>query len=494
MGISEVKELIGCLCDLKAENSPLLTSISNYNLLIEALNELDGMIEMDEVKSSIVSQIKFLLINTVFNADQRDQRDKRNKEIFEGHMLHTVLYGSPGTGKSAVGVILAKIWTSLGLLKKPNTANNPNNPNSVPLPPPYKKTKREDMEKQIANLTSSGKIKSDIVKKLQERILEMKYNLKDVNMKMNLFRIRSLKRELEKIKTKEFSYINCLNLLEEIIKEEENSKEVIEEVMNSTVMEENIQFTIGVQINKKHDLLDEIIEEIHKMGPPGPPPPLSVLNKDPELEPKKFDMIRIVSREDFVGGYLGQTAIKTEKLLRDSIGKVLFIDEAYSLINDDKDSYGYECLTTLNRFMSEHSSEIVIIFAGYKDMMENTIFKAQPGLKRRCTWHFEIKGYSEYGLSKIFESQLNDNGWELEDDIDLISFFKENLKEFPFYGGDTLRLAFYSKICYSNEVFDNKYPNQKVINKKILDKAFEYLKLYRIKEEVESVGHKMMYL
>ena len=183
---------------------------------------------------------------------------------------------------------------------------------------------------------------------------------------------------------------------------------------------------------------------------------------------------------------MGQTAIKTEKLLNSSIGKVLFIDEAYSLINDDRDSYGREALTVLNRFMSEHSHDIVIIFAGYKDLMESTIFKYQPGLKRRCSWIFEIKGYTENGLSEIFIKQLEKESWTLSPDINIVDFFKTNLKDFPAYGGDTQRLVFYCKICYAHEIFDHNLENNKMINETVLNKALKYLKQYRITDETDN--------
>ena len=464
---NEIDELISSLENLKEKDSPLLHNIYDYKLLMVALKELKDMIEMYEVKKSVVSQIKFLMINTIFD----DEKDN-----FDGHMLHTVLCGPPGCGKSQMGIILAKIWTGLGLLKKVerNTEEEP--------------SKVENLEQQIQNLKSSGKFKNEAVKNLQNYIFEIKNNLKQIDSKMILFKLKSLKRELE---NKKFSYITCLKLIDDVLKEEENIKNSINDIVNNQISEEKLQFTIQVSPLKDIKTMDKIIKEIKKI-------PLKenifIPTTNDDLSPKNFNMIRIVSREDFVGGFLGQTAIKTEKLLRDSIGKVLFIDEAYSLVNDEKDSYGYECLTTLNRFMSEHPSEIVIIFAGYKDLLEQTIFKAQPGLKRRCTWHFEIENYSYNGLSEIFQKQMKKNGWSLSPEVDIISFFKDNYKEFPFFGGDTLRLGFYCKICYSNYVFDTDYENTKIINEKILNNALNYLKKYRIKEPEESKNHHVMYL
>ena len=465
----DVNDLIFHLEKLKKDESELLDNISDYSLLIKSLKELSSMVEMNEVKKSIVSQIKFLMINSSLD-----------EKSFDDHMLHTVLCGPPGCGKSKMGVILAKIWTALGLLKKKKKRKR------------VEEEETEDLETQNHILTKSGKIKSEVVQKLQDYVQEIKLNLKEIDTKLINYKVKSLKRELEK--KSNISYITCLKLIDEILEEQSNCRYIIDTVINTETAEENVKFTLPIP-TKDIKAIDKIIKELKRtplketsfipFKENGDIPHVKIVNET-NLEPKDFDLIRIVSREDFIGGYLGQTAIKTEKLLKDSIGKVLFIDEAYSLVNDEKDSYGYECLTTLNRFMSEHSSEIVIIFAGYKDLMEKTIFKAQPGLKRRCTWHFEIKGYSEKGLCKIFETQLKNNGWLLSLDINTEQFFKENLKDFPFFGGDTLRLVFYCKICYSTEVFDKGYENIKVINKDILYKALEYLREYRIQEKEED--------
>lgn len=140
-------------------------------------------------------------------------------------------------------------------------------------------------------------------------------------------------------------------------------------------------------------------------------------------------------------------------MLKDNLGKVLFIDEAYSLLNDSRDPYGLDALNTLNLFMSENPNGIVVIFAGYKDLLENGIFKAQPGLPRRCMWHFECDGYNGSQLSDIFIRQLEGEGWASDDEGATRSIIEENLEIFPSYGGDTERLCFFSQLESSRDEF-----------------------------------------
>lgn len=180
------------------------------------------------------------------------------------------------------------------------------------------------------------------------------------------------------------------------------------------------------------------------------------------------DIITVVSRRDLVADYVGQTAGKTRRLLMSNLGKVIFIDEAYSLLNDSRDPFGLEALTTLNLFMSENPDGIVVIFAGYKDLMQKGIFKEQPGLPRRCMWHFECDSYTGAQLAKIFLNQVRKDGWDVENEDEVISLIEENINLFPSYGGDTERLCSFSLLELSRDEFLASDSNTNNSNQKIL--------------------------
>jgi hypothetical protein len=131
----------------------------------------------------------------------------------------------------------------------------------------------------------------------------------------------------------------------------------------------------------------------------------------------------------------------------------VFIDEAYSLLNDSRDPYGLEALTTLNLFMSENPESIVVIFAGYEDLLQNGIFKAQPGLPRRCMWQFKCEGYNGPQLASIFYRQLEKEGWDVVNRKAVTKLITKNLDLFPSFGGDTERLSFFSQLEASRETF-----------------------------------------
>lgn len=174
------------------------------------------------------------------------------------------------------------------------------------------------------------------------------------------------------------------------------------------------------------------------------------------------NLITVVSRNDFVAEYMGHTSGKTKKLLEANTGKVLLIDEAYSLINGVNDNYGFECLHTLNLYLSENPNKIVVIFAGYRDQLKSTIFAAQPGLERRIMWRFNCDPYNGEELAKIFLLQARQDGWEISktDAAEITRFIARRAHCFPAYGGDTERLVYLSglqasqsQLNFSNKLF-----------------------------------------
>lgn len=101
-----------------------------------------------------------------------------------------------------------------------------------------------------------------------------------------------------------------------------------------------------------------------------------------------------VSRTDLIAGYQGQTALKVKKVIDEAKGGVLFIDEAYSITeNDHSDSYGRECLTELTKALEDYRDDLVVIVAGYTEPM-NHFFASNPGLKSRFNTFIEFPDYS----------------------------------------------------------------------------------------------------
>ena len=121
-------------------------------------------------------------------------------------------------------------------------------------------------------------------------------------------------------------------------------------------------------------------------------------------------------RSGLVAGYAGQTALKTQEVINKAIGGVLFIDEAYSLIGKDN-AYGQEAIDTLLKAMEDHRNDLVVIVAGYEDLMKQFI-NSNPGLKSRFSRYIKFEDYNSDELTRIFTNFCKDNKYILTDDAE----------------------------------------------------------------------------
>ena len=126
------------------------------------------------------------------------------------------------------------------------------------------------------------------------------------------------------------------------------------------------------------------------------------------LSKKKFVE---VDKGSLVAEYVGQTAVKTTEVIEKAKGGVLFIDEAYSLLDCD---FGKESITTILKFMEDNREDLVVIIAGYKEPMQKFI-NSNPGLKSRFSNLIDFPHYSQQELVEIFKYQTKLNNYKLSE-------------------------------------------------------------------------------
>ena len=109
-----------------------------------------------------------------------------------------------------------------------------------------------------------------------------------------------------------------------------------------------------------------------------------------------------VDRSGLVAGYVGQTAIKTQKAIEKAMGGVLFIDEAYALNGKSENDFGQEAIDTVLKAMEDHRDDLVVIVAGYTDLMEKFIH-SNPGLESRFNRFLLFEDYTPEEMFEIFK-------------------------------------------------------------------------------------------
>ena len=349
--VKNIGDLIKMCNDYKlAENVEYNIDMKSLHKIKLDLIELDNMIGMKLLKENIVDQILYYLQNLHVPI----VKDTHSHNVSTGDFLHTVIYGSPGTGKTEVAKIIGRIYSNLGVIKG-------------------------------KHYPSSGSISSDKKKATSSG---------------------SSSSSSSSSSGSSSSHSRC-----------------------------------------------------------------------------KF---KKVTRSDLIAGYLGQTALKTRDVIKDSLGGVLFIDEAYALGNTEKrDSFSKECIDTLCEALSDHKENLMVIIAGYEKDLNECFFSYNDGLDSRFTWRFKIDDYSAEDLKNIFIKKIKDVGWSIDGELS-VEWFEKNMKYFKYYGRDMETLFTKTKIAHSKRVFCKPENLKTKITMKDLENGFE---IFIKNDEVKKRGN-----
>lgn len=172
-------------------------------------------------------------------------------------------------------------------------------------------------------------------------------------------------------------------------------------------------------------------------------------------------------REGMVAGYVGQTATKVDKLVDESIGGVLFIDEAYALANNfSGNDYGSEAINTLLKRMEDNRDDLVVVVAGYTDPMK-VFIESNPGLRSRFNRSFHFEHFTPAELLTIFEGMCSKSDFSVTADA------KEKLN-------DTFELLYAKK----DEGFGNARVVRNLFEKCVQNQANRIIKLTEINQQV----------
>jgi len=209
------------------------------------------------------------------------------------------------------------------------------------------------------------------------------------------------------------------------------------------------------------------------------------------------NIFKKVTRDDFVAGYVGQTAIKTKALLDSCYGGVLFIDEIYSFGSQHKesDSFSKEAIDTLNEYLSAKKDNFCCIIAGYEEEVKNCFFSINKGLERRFQWIHRISDYTPKDLADIFIQMIKDIGWFiLIDNNNLITIIDKNNDIFKKSPGNIEILLAKTKLEHSKRIFGLDRRHRYIITKIDIINGIEKMKKNLLNTVKEDNNHYNLYI
>ena len=251
-----------------------------------------------------------------------------------------------------------------------------------------------------------------------------------------------------------------------------------------TLLDQLMYFMQNLHVNREHDYKHMVI-----YGPPG-----TGKTQVAKLVGTMYSKLGILSngvfkkvtRNDLVAGYLGQTAIKTAKVVEDCLGGCLFIDEVYALGTgaqdggkDGGDSFSKECVDTLCEALSNYKENLMVIVAGYEEDVNESFFKVNPGLPSRFIWRFTMDEYRPEELMRIFIQKVEYNQWSMGSIAlpPLTEWFTKNKSHFPYFGRDMEQLFTYSKIAHGRRIFGKPSEERKIFTMVDIEQGFKlYMK------------------
>ena len=311
-------------------------------------------------------------------------------------------------------------------------------------------------------------------------------NVVKTKVEIPIDKIKNLKDILDILK--EYPYAEC-NEYNIDLKSLHNIKEEIQalndmigmETVKKSIMQQMIYF-----IQKLHIATNQTSNNINAndykhtiiMGPPGTGKTemAKIIGKMyAKIGILKKNVFKKVTRTDLVAGYLGQTAIKTKKVIEECLGGVLFLDEAYSLGTED--SFSKECVDTLCEALSDHRDDLMMIVAGYENELNETFFKVNSGMYSRFMWRFTIDCYKPQELMCIFKKKMLESGWEYIDgfmnDKKKEEWFSKHKGLFTHYGRDMELLFSYVKISHAQRIFGKDVSLLRKITEEDLEDGFQ---------------------
>jgi DNA polymerase III delta prime subunit len=414
------------------ESCPALAFVSNLSVLITVFEKIHCLVGLNLFKDKIARQFKYFLVN--YN---------RTGKLTKDDMMNAVFYGPPGVGKTQCGELLAEFWGACTILREPVSKNPCMRvvPRNLQIPlrgiVPVSNTYRHHQGPETGVSEENSRVKRKL-NKLSAEALEAK----------------TILNKLRKSSGGDSKNHFMFSVVKKFITNVADSYERV-------VLPGLIPVNTSVNIFGNNKPPVQVGENVVRV-----PTKIIVSPPSVDISETKTNFV-VITRVDIVRKYQGHTAAKVQELADKY--DVIMIDEAYSLIVDELDTYGIEASVTICNIMDKSPGKPKWIFSGYRNKMDE-LFKMQPGFPRRFLWHTNMIAYTLDELAHIFRIQMSKRDLVTSDTEfqEILSLFNNNSTLFPDYGGST------KKLCYSIGSTVETDPWEDVLNGNVVNLSGEY--------------------
>lgn len=438
-----IDDILRRLKDSIEKNGSFSSSMRYPRALYYHLDKLRKMVGMRNIKDYI-SELILEHFVTVHDEEDLDER------VDDSRMKHFLLLGPPGCGKSTISEMMANIICAIGFLKTPTP--------EILRDLEEKKDNSRDSEffSQGDKLTSLIPTSSK-----SSRLYNADLKKRNLNLGGKMQQIEILTRKMRE-KT---------GLLDQVLETldhqgSEGCPEQKEPIIPAIEKNGNIDLRLHLveTVREIRTSLDQLSKLSHTsesprvfLDPTDIRSRTSTGREQEEIKPEadfKANYVP-VSRAELIGRFVGQTAPKVRDNVAKALGGVLFIDEAYGIVNktgENVECFSSECINMLCGYMSKYSQYFIVLMAGYTEETINAI-SVNRGMERRFLHTLVIDDYKPEEVGKIFIHQLGSAGLRLDPSIDITSFVVQNHKFFGTTGSNSSKMSAICKKGYSKRRF-----------------------------------------